>query len=725
MSAPSATSSPHTDESKSFKPVTQQKNGETMSSHHSKGDISNESYSEPFLMCGPDGPRLVENVKFITPKPRRYVSASNGTSLSSHSRIYGSSNNGDALSIACAQHPAGMKCQSLLANFINGCGAIVNHGYHVDNTKASSKEKREKFGAVADQSIAAFAQGSRQTSEEEGGKDDVMSVTRIAANAKKILHAGNNIMSSLPKDFQNLTTSAAYHNVFDTFQKYAPTPSSVQSEDVGGIRAALSDDPDEVEAAKEPKKTPVSPIIAQRQHFKELRRRRNRTPTQMSSPTRKTTGQAPDPDALSPASSQGSFKDRYSRNIHTKLFTKKVENATGVVDKREPEEDHKGRDPTGFSGPTSSKDEDEDSWATPLSQEDKQNEENAASVEKDPPAIPESTQPKENMNAELEFPAEKSPGANSPEEILVESVTEEVVLSTSSGMSDSLVGSDVGDDEPQQLDSLINSHSEDDRAEFVEGEEDEGDDNEHLILDSYDHSDFPHTPLDVIEEETEDDTTVKSGYSKQRSIDGSMDENQVLPSPSDEMSIDEIMDVKGRYMFSVIGILRVLFVSMVILQCGTIVALWDEIADQIRAVEGGSDALNAAEEVVTNLKSSGVSLISAAHGVINVEKIDQSVGDIYSEIELRTTALIGKANQYVAKLAASDLIQGLLQVEQGNIDEATQEEQLFRKLVDQAFESDDEMADEDIWSHDEDIVSTTDSVEVHLKETSEDVSEIE
>mmetsp|Transcript_19880 Transcript_19880/g.46598 ORF Transcript_19880/g.46598 Transcript_19880/m.46598 type:complete len:1030 (-) Transcript_19880:113-3202(-) len=744
-SAPPTTSSPRSDQSKnSFKPVNDEQNTERASlrenraSHRSKGENANDSDSQSISNSGPDGTPVMDNVKFVSPTPRRRSSPTetNG-SLSSHSRVYGGSfRSGGMLDDECAPYPAGMKCQSMFANMLNTCGAIVTHGYHTDNTKTSSKEKRSNFSKVAEESIAAFLPATEHSEGGgEGAKDEApngisaIGSGSFAANAKKIFNAGNSMMNTLPKDFQNLTQSAAVHNVFDTFQRYNPAASPVQSEEGGGIRSALSDDPDEVEAAKEDAKMSTMSPIRQRQHFKQLRRRFNKSPYSKSN-SESNQNFSPTSPKMAATKEKGSeeFKARYSRNIHTRFFSEKMENSSLADDAREPEESagetqgtrKECQDPDGV------KDEESDhSWATPKSSEEDRKEETKTSVENDP--SPEAGSSEMN-SAEVSTPEQESPGEkskeddNSLEEVLGERITGDVVMSTSSGMSDSLVGSDVGDDEdPQQLDIMINSHSEDERQECAESNEieesEEGNerDDQHLVLNAYDHNDFRHTPLHVIEEESdEEETTVKSVQSKpDDGIDTLVNDHQVGPSPSDEMSIGEDVEkAEGRPMFSVIGILRILFVTALVLQCGTVVALWDQIEDRIRAVEGGSEALTAAEDVISNLRASGESLVTAARGIIDVEKLDVSVENIFSEIELRTAALMVTANDLMEEFIAPKTTEK----ENKDDDKPTQEEQLFRQLVDDAFLSDDAIVDESVWSDDEEIVSTDDFIEVQLKE---------
>jgi len=635
----------------SFEPVGSKFNGGMTSSQQSSTDNSSSDHP-PFSICGPEGPRLMDNVnvKFVT--PARKGKNGGSRSLSSH-------NSGALGGVACVQYPAGQKCQTMLTGFLNTCGAIVSNGYHTDNIKSSSKEKRAKFGKVADKSIARLIQTSdHDKGGEEGRKEDpnYYDLSEIGsglndaftANAKMIIHAGNNI--------------------FDTFQKYAPVTSPRHSDASAGfgLRVALSDDQDNFEAdATKEQATPLSPS-AQREHFKKIRRRRNRGSEYASEPNPALSPKSTGSKEKESGKSLKSFKGRYSRNLHTKLHYEKLEKG-GVDDKREPEE---SKDPVG------SKDEDEshDSWATPNSREES-NDDNCVSVSKqDPPSVEPRSQGDKPTSADTE---------------------EVVVSSTSSGMSESLVGSDVEEEEDPQLDILNSALSEDERQqeELTDGEEEE-----HLLLDSYDHNEFPYTPLDVIEEGSEDDDTItnaasiRTSRSKDFSIatDAPMDGQVVDTTLSDDVSIEGYSDdkhVRGRTS-NAIGFIRIVFFLMLFLHCGTIVCLWDQSADQIRTMEGGPAALSAAKDVVTNLKASGVSLVTSAKGIFNVDAIDISVGEILSEIESRTTVLMGTANQYLAELAAGNA----LKKQEAENDKM---QLLFHQLVDDALLSDDDFLPED------------------------------
>ena len=617
-----------------------------VSSQQSNGKNSS-SEDQPVLICGPEGPRLMENVKFVTPIPHR--SSGSNNSLSSHSRAYGAAYSGGALGVGCAEHPAGMKCQSYFASFINTCGAIVNHGYHIDNSKSSSKEKRAKFGKVADKSIAGLV-ASDKSGEDEGG-NGIGGIGNIgsglndafAANAKKIFHAGNNMINTLPKDFHNLTQSAAaYHNVFDTFQKYT----SPKSEDIGSV---VSENTEKAEEVKKKTKAPLSPISAQREHFRALRRRRNR-----GSDTDGNTAQKDSDESVT------SFSKRYSRNVHTKAHQEKIK-------AREPE------DPPVKEADESKDDDSNCTWATPRSQEEPEVGKNESPTKPDP--LPGSGSPSESV-----------------EDLLGERVSQDVVMSTSSGMSESLVGSDVGEEDEAQLDSMMNSSlSDEEQQEQSEAEE-------HLLLDSFDHNEFPHTELDVIEEGSEDEDTIVNPASinnvpsKDLSIDASTDEY------ADEFLTEHRgFGKSGGFrtpIKSMIGIVRFMFVAMLAFQCGTIICLWDQIAEQIRTMEGGQEVLANAETFVSNIKASGESLVTTAKDIIHVHPIDISVGEILSEIESRTNAMMGTASHFLSTMK--------LEREQGQPRE-DDEMMLFHQLVDDALGDDDVLQKE----VDEDIVTAT------------------
>lgn len=319
----------------------QNDNSEVSSKNCSKGENSSTN-DKPVLICGADGPRLMDNVKFVTPTPKR---SGYSVSLSSNSMITGATSSVGALAVSCGQNPAAMKCQSYIASLINTCGAIVNHGYHIDNSKASSKEKREMFGRVAEKSIAGLAMSEQSILEEEGASVTT-GVTSIgtdlndafAANAKKILHAGNSLMNTLPQDIQNFTQSTAYQNVFDTFQKYA-SPQSVDTEETEELRAMNET---KVSAST------LSPINAKREHFRKLRRRYNRGSDNKGN-------SAVLPSDTSVTSSVASFQKRYTRNMHTKAHQEKVKT-------------RKLEDPPVEGDAERMDDESHCSWATPLSQ---------------------------------------------------------------------------------------------------------------------------------------------------------------------------------------------------------------------------------------------------------------------------------------------------------------------------------------------------------------------
>ncbi len=603
-----------------------------MKIQNSKSGFSSKDSSstddKPVLICGADGPRLMNNVKFVTPTPKRSIAS---TSLASNSLISGSQYTGGELSVGCAQHPAGMKCQSYIASLINTCGAIVNHGYHIDNTKKSSKEKRAMFGKVAEKSIAGLA--TTEQSVQDEGASNLTGFESIgtdlndafAVNAKKILHAGSNLMNNLPKDLQNFTQAAVYNNVFDTFQKHA----SPESEDTEETEQAQQS----VDSSK-PNGT-LSPINAKREHFRKLRRRRNRGFDNEGAAV-----VLPSDASVTP--SVASFQRRYTRNIHTKAHQEKLEA-------------RKAEDPPAKGDAEPKDDETHCSWATPKSQE-ADDESKLESSSKPDPLV------------------RTAAPAQSLEENMCGKKSEEVVISTSSGMSESLEGSDIAEE-------AIESNSTTDSS-TSESEDESEEDEEQLLIDSFDHEEFPYTPLDVIAEESEDDETVVNPESIEstNSTDGSI--ITVTDAFIEERSTETFETSKGirTPIKSMIGIVRMMFVVMLAFQCGTIICLWDQIADQIRTMEGGPEIIANVEFFVSNVKVSGESLVTTAKDFINVQPIELSVGEMYSEIESRTAAMMGSANEFLSRL----------KLERAHSEQEEDDEMvLFNKLVGDAFGDDD------------------------------------
>ena len=603
-----------------------------------KSEVSSKSSSQgettstedkPVLIYGADGPRLMNNVKFVTPTPKR----SGGTvTTSSSSMIYGATSSIGALTVGCGQNPAAMKCQSYIASLINTCGAIVNHGYHIDNTKASSKEKRAMFGKVAEKSIAGLAVSEQSTLDEGAtvttGNNSIGTELNDAftSNGKKILHAGNNLMNTLPQDIQNLTQSTAYQNVFDTFQKYA-SPQSVDTEETEELRAKNEA---MISAAT------VSPTHAKREHFRKLRRRYNR-----GSDNNKATSAVLPSDA-SVTDSVASFQKRYSRNVHIKAQQEKVKA-------------RKQEDPPVEGDAERVDDESHCSWATPKSQEAVDEEINKIMRKPDP--LPETATAKETIFGKS---------------------SEDVVISTSSGMSESLVGSDI-EEEVIESDSATESSFSDNEDVDQNDEEDE----EPLQIDSFDHDEFPYTPLDVIEEESEDDETMAYTESIESTESDDLSVGKEPRSKVEDSPIDNTFEKTRRIrtpMKSMIGIVRFMFVAILAFQCGTIICLWDKIADQIRTMEGGSQILANAELFVLNLKAGGESLLTTAKDIVNVPPVDISVEDLFSEIESRTAAMMGPAKQSLSGLSLEPKAQE---------PEEDADMLLFKRLVGDALRDDD------------------------------------
>jgi len=700
-------------------PVTQEKDEATQN--------STSDDHMPFLICGPDGPKF-RNVKFVSPAMGKKLDdeISRG-SISYHGAL----------------DEVGIKCQNMVTTLFTTCGSIVTHGYHIDG-KSSVKQKRSKFEKVADQSIARMVpppcseiqlqqQMHRNTSNEEENNDGKANDT-FTANAKKILYAGNNMMSNLPKDFQNLAQSATYHNVFDTFQRYYEPgkeehddPEGIllsKDSDGNGIREALSDDPDEQQAAKQESQqqqlreqqrqqlqeqqqyqqqqqkqqqkreietvtrdlsvptsplksstsvsegkisdTPRSPIAMQRDLFKKLRaRRRNRS----RSPIRRTSS-APDLENANSPKVRGEqkekvleasydterFKTRYSRNIFSKLHDDSKEEA---LDDEPEDTSARSQDKDSFHASTEDKsDSSLYSWATP--QTHVESSKDSLEMEDDDFASV-----RENESLELLSSISKSMESAQEDQGEEEgTMIEEVLMTTSSSgtMSESLVGSDVDDD--AQLDCIISSSlSEEERQESQ-------DDIDGMLLDSFEHTEFPHTPLDIIEEGstegTEEDTAhlasikndiidiVSESGSGEFSIDNrtisSIDGKNV--NDVDEAALSTLIDDETtsetdwgtntkHSIFSVIVLLRLVFLSTLFFQCGAMVSVWDQVADHMRKIEGGSQAIKTTETFVSNFKTRGTSLVASAKQIINIER---SLEDIFLDIQTSASSWLDTAN---------------------------------------------------------------------------------
>jgi len=786
------------------------------------------SSNQPFLICGPDGPKL-RNVKFVSPGcggggGATTSSGNNSTTRRTTNGTYGTyGTNGGGISVAtgdrssttapryggdgvmCVQYPAGAKCETLLTNFWSTCNAIVTHGYqdtttdeHGNKKSSSTKQKRFQFEKIADKSIAGLApppQHKQQQQHQEQLKDGNGNGNgklddSFAANARKIFHnAGSNMMNTLPTDFQNLTPSAAYHNVFDTFQKYYE-PEEALYEDkeennygaARGGRAAvnstrngpmadsstvISDDSDTVAfrevlgdnpnphqldtAPVSPMNTTTAgpqvsdgvqskPMVGKTEEeeprssnpkielFKKLRQRRRRK-NESRSPIRRTSSAPTSP--ISPTSSMSSvdkekilessydtsqIKQRYIRNIHTKILN--------IQDKEEKQQDPAVKDgsdgetkvnsaATSNKGPTAkeslivetveSRDDDSFrdakegsteiqsnvsmqtstySWATP---------EEAAGL-------------KDSADDEDDFLSVRSAESNA---VVGEGgegkMTEEVVLSTSSGMSESLVGSDMDDEEP--LDSNINSSiSEEEVLSEVDDDDAPEDNMDSMLLESFEHDEYPHTPLDVImegsTEETEDGTRTPDGFNNDNnttdmismadsggfSIDNCMSSTSVdrrkdginVFSDLDEVNEENEMDLiseetetdlksleddesfsgeriskQNRHsFFSVNGLMKILFTLALILQCGIVVDvdLWDHVADHVKSIDGGPYVIATLEDLTVNLKSSTVSLIPTANDITSLKL---TVDDIVTNLKSSGGSFIATTNDLIKSSSAS------------------------------------------------------------------------
>ena len=724
-------------------------------------------------------------MKFVTPGGvcggATTSSGNNSTTRRTTNGTYGTNNSGTSVATGditatryggdggiCVQHPAGVKCETLLTNFLSTCNAIVSHGYqdtttdgHGNKKASSTKQKRSQFEKIADKSIAGLAPPSQHKQQQEQLKDDSGKLDdSFAANAKRIFHnAGSNMMKTLPTDFQNLTQSAAYHNVFDTFQKYyepeealyedkeenncgtvrggramvnsarnepMPDSSTVISDDSDAIvcRELLSDDPDEVgEAKKDPHHLdtiPLSPMnnttagpqvfdgaqskpmVGKTEEeprspnpkieiFKKLRQRRRRNRNESQSPIRRTSSAPTSPTSMSSVDKEkilelsydtSQFKQQYIRNIHTK-----IQNIQGKEEKQQDPAESPIVETVESRDDDSFRDANEDSTEIP-SNVSMQNSTYSWATPEEEASL------KDSADGDDDFLSVQLVESNAPVlEVAGEGeegkMTEEVVLSTSSGMSESLVGSDMDDEEP--LDCNINSSISEEEQEVLSEVDDEDvseDDMENMLLDSFEHDEFPHTPLDVImegsTEETEDDTRTIDTSLSSTSVDGRKDdinafsdldqvseENEMdlilEETESDPRSLDDIESFPEERIsngnrhsfFSIKGLLKVLFTLALILQCGIVVGvdLWDHVADHVKSIDGGPYVIATLEDITINIKSSGLSLIPTANDIANLKL---KVEDITINIKSSGLSMIPTANDIVnLKLTAKDIVSNL------------------------------------------------------------------
>jgi len=729
-----------------------------------RDETTEVSDHQPFLLCGPDVPNL-RNVQFVSPMTAKQKKDNSNSKRKMFDDLgsLASSYNGTLDGV-------GFNCQNLVSNLLTTCGAIVTHGYHIDG-KTTAKQKRSNFEKVADQSIAGMTNQingapdhpvvvvhqdprspSNQSNSSTTNKDPYESLND--SFAKKIFYAGNNMMNNLPKDFQNLTQSAAYHNVFDTFHRYyepgkEPEGSNLPAtQDNGGsCDMPRRKDPDEQEEAQEmrndsqqqpgfeidtrfdeeqsnaapdsdaqmpmsPAKSaasgkpvkaasaPTSPrstITVQREMFRKIRaRRRNRS----RSPIRRSKS-APDPEiAHSPRAKEARarvlkasyetapFKKRYARNLHNMMRGDDSEDSDAIS---------KSQDEDSFSSTSYS-------WATPRSRDEFSSSKSSNhDGEGSSPSLSEtiSLEEQESIDKTIESQVRDDELELEEEQGETEPSPEDSLSTTSSGMSESLVGSDVDDED--DLDCLVDSSFSGEDVTVPSKDEIDA-----LLLDSFEQhhhqhqhqhqqqpTGFLHTPLDIIEEGSkegnEEDTVSDSSraeYSIDRSKSSSMHgeaAEQTGVAASSEVGHQGAAVSEKQSVVSTIGLLRFGFVSMMLFQCGAMVSLWDEIADRVDATEGGPQVIETVETMFLNLKTRGTSLIASAQQILDEHNLSEiydndrlsSLNGMFSDIELSSSSWVDFAIDRLSKMGSK--------LEEGE-KKQEQEQQVFQVYWESAVE---------------------------------------
>eukprot|EP00536_Pseudo-nitzschia_multiseries_P017583 jgi/Psemu1/314657/fgenesh1_kg.1638_\ len=253
-------------------------------------------------------------------------------------------------------------------------------------------------------------------------------------------------------------------------------------------------------------------------------------------------------------------------------------------------------------------------------------------------------------------------------------------------MSESLVGSDVDDhDHVADLDCLMDSSlSEEEGSDDAASKDDEID---ALLLNSFEHTEFPHTPLEIIEEgskEENEEDTIGSGsgqFSIDRCPSSSMHGDSVHGESAESALFARLTATiatntnaeSGKpgavatknSIFSMIGLLRFVFCSMLLFQCGAMVNLWDEIAERVQAIEGGPQAIETAETIARNVKTRGTSLIASAKEIIDHQNhnlselfdskkiLSSSMDNMFSDIELSASSWVDFAVDRLSKIGST------------------------------------------------------------------------
>jgi len=324
-----------------------------------------------------------------------------------------------------------------------------------------------------------------------------------------------------------------------------------------------------------------------------------------------------------------------------------------------------------------------------------------------PPEEEESLRGSMDENEEFSSVQQQSTHTNNPSSVIDddkeeeeeegELLTEEVLPSTSSGMSESLVGSDMDDDEEplgclsfnsmEELEedetscNIYNGVDYDEDDDQDDDDNDKDNDTENVLLESFDNNEFPHTELEVIEEgsreETEEHTRNLAFFNNNNVVD------TVLTTDSGEFSIDECLSsnnfeekvhennnrdvlseesslVEGveplseerirsgsRHSFfsrSIYGLLKVVFTLVLMLQCCIVIDTWDHVTDHVKSIDGGPYVIATLEDIAMSLKSKGISLSATVNDIVNIEKI---VTDMISNLKTRGGSFLAASNDLI------------------------------------------------------------------------------
>ena len=264
----------------------------------------------------------------------------------------------------------------------------------------------------------------------------------------------------------------------------------------------------------------------------------------------------------------------------------------------------------------------------------------------------------------------------------LDDLDEDIALSTSTGtgMSESLVGSDEDENSLRLLEcNMIASTSDEDNSNETPAEE--GDDKNEIgiitkrvLIESFEHNNFPSSHLEVIHEGsaeegtgrdsrmisitesddfssindffsvvsndgTENNDRQNSGGGGYNSISSSQSSNPLSDQDFASMYEESIPNEVRRSFFSVYGLLKTFFVFGLMIQCGIMLNLRDHVFDRVIRMDRGPYILSKLDNFVSDCTSSGGLLISSINDIVNIEK---AISDIESNIKS-----FGGAGSYV------------------------------------------------------------------------------